>query len=115
MTEDNPSLSIDECIPRHVESNPYEYTTMQLAERKKALLDMSKDYPNLPHSWLEMVYDYWKQTPEQEVQKVINAGEWEGSGKFSKNAGGVLKSMHILDQRDLKPRYVGIRGLDGEM
>ena len=45
-------------LKRHKPENPYKYTNVELAERKKALRDMERDYPNLPFQWLEMVYDY---------------------------------------------------------
>ena len=30
------------CIPRHTPSNPYNYTNVQLAERKKTLKDLAE-------------------------------------------------------------------------
>ena len=70
-------------IPRHKMANHYNYTPLQLAERKKALFDMKKDYPDLPDGWLEMVYDFNEQTPKEEVEQIINEGKWETAGKFS--------------------------------
>ena len=109
-------LSIDEAIPRHVEENPYEYTPLEKAERNKAIKDMAKDYPNLPHSWLEMVYDFWKHTPTERVEEIINKGEWEAPGRFSKAQGGTLDAMEVLDSEPpLKPRFVNVKGLDGDV
>ena len=51
-----------EIIPRHTPSNPYNYNGAQLAERKKTLKDLAEVYPNLPFAWLEMVYDFEKNT-----------------------------------------------------
>ena len=70
-------------IPRHVPENPYNYTKLELAERKKTLKLMEADYPNLPFGWLEMVYDFNKNTPEEEVIKIINEGKFETPGMFS--------------------------------
>jgi len=70
-------------IPRHVPENPFHYTKCQLAEKKKALRDLERDYPNLPFAWLEMMYDWEKNTPPEEVQTIINEGLWEGKGRFS--------------------------------
>jgi len=70
-------------VRRHVPENPYNYTKLELAERKKALIDMHRDYPTLPVSWLEMVYDFNKNTPEDEVNAIINEGRWESPGQFS--------------------------------
>ena len=64
-------LSVAADIPRHQEANPYNYTDLEKAQRKKALIDMKKDYDNIPDKWLEMVYDWWKHTPETEVEQII--------------------------------------------
>ena len=91
------SLAIDEAIPRHVEANPLNYTKLQLAARKKALLDMRKDYPTLPEGWLEMAYDFHENTPKEEIEDIINSGKWDAPGKFSKCSGGTLTCGEILD------------------
>ena len=67
----------------HVPENPYNYTKCQLAERKKALRDLERDYPNLPFGWLEMMYDFEKNTPKEEVEQINNEGLWESPGIFS--------------------------------
>ena len=84
-------------IPRYEPANPYEYTNLEKAERRKALRDMERDYPRLPWAWLEMVYDWHKHMPEHEVKEIINNGLWEGPGKFSE---------------DVKPRHKNVKGLD---
>ena len=68
-------------IPRHQPENPFNYTAVQLAERKKALIDLRRDYPDVPHAWLEMLYDWHKNTPNEEVEKIMNEGLWEGNGR----------------------------------
>ena len=95
MTET--ALSIDEVFPRHKEENPFHYTQLEKAERAKAIRDMAKDYPNLPGAWLDMAYDFWKNTPQKEVEDIINTGKWEKAGRFSNCKGGVLHTMEILD------------------
>ena len=72
-----------EIIPRHTPSNPYNYSGAQLAERKKCLKDLEEVYPNLPFAWLEMVYDFEKNTPREEIQKIIDNKSWEKPGKFT--------------------------------
>ena len=72
-------------LKRHLPENPYNYTNEELAERKKALKDLEKDYPHLPFGWLEMVYDWHKSTDPEEVTKIINEKTWEVPGKFSEN------------------------------
>ena len=85
-------------IPRYKnEENHFNYTNLEKAERSKVLKDMERDYPRLPYAWLEMVYDWHKNTPKEEVDDIINSGKWEGPGQFSKNMGGTLKACEILD------------------
>ena len=111
-------VSIDEVIPRYVEDNPYKYSPLEKAERKKAIRDMARNYPTLPESWLDMVFDFWKHTPEAELIDIINSKRWEGAGRFSKAKGGIIKAMEVLDSVEdlsVKQRYIGVLGLDGEV
>ena len=39
----------EEVIPRHIPDNPYKYSIIQMAERKRALRDLVTDYPTLPY------------------------------------------------------------------
>ena len=94
------SLAIDEAIPRHQPDNPYNYSNLQIAQRKKALLDMKKDYPNIPDGWLEMAYDYHENTPKEEIEEIINTDKWSKPGQFSKTKGGTLVCAEILDPCD---------------
>lgn len=95
------ALAIDEVLPRHVEENPFNYTNVQMAQRKKALLDMKKDYPSLPDGWLEMVYDFHEQTPKEEIETIMNQDKWKAPGMFSKSKGGTLYCAEILDPFDM--------------
>ena len=70
-------------IPRHTPSNPYNYTPAQLAERKKTLKDLAEVYPSLPFAWLEMAYDFEKNTSREEIQRIIHEKLWEKPGKFT--------------------------------
>ena len=70
-------------IPRHVPDNPYNYSPEDLIVRKKALRDLVLDYPTLPVGGLEMAYDFEKNTPQEEIKKIIAEKLWEGPGKFS--------------------------------
>ena len=70
-------------MKRYEPENPYNYTNEELAERKKALKDLEKDYPHLPFGWLEMVYDFHKSTDPEEVTRIINEKTWEVPGKFT--------------------------------
>ena len=77
------SVEIGDEIPRHEPENPYNYTPLQLATRKKALRDLQKDYPSLTYAWLEMVYDWHENTPKEEIERIINNKVFEGKGRFS--------------------------------
>ena len=81
--ECNPMNTADNVIPRHVPDNPYNYSPEDLIVRKKALRDLVLDYPTLPVGWLEMAYDFEKNTPQEEIKKIIADKLWEGPGKFS--------------------------------
>ena len=100
------ALSIDEVFPRHKEENPFHYTQLEKAERVKAIRDMAKDYPNLPGAWLDMAYDFCKNTPKEEMEDIINSGKWEKPGRFSNSKGGVLYTMEILDPPVLKEEVI---------
>ena len=80
---DNLSNEISMCIPRHTPSNPYNYNGAQLAERKKTLKDLAEVYPSLPFAWLEMAYDFEKNTSREEIQRIIHEKLWEKPGKFT--------------------------------
>ena len=80
-------------IPRHQPENHYNYTAVQLAERKKALRDMQRDYPDVPYAWLEMLYDWHKNTPNEKVEKIMNEGLWEGNGRRHPNSDNELKEI----------------------
>ena len=79
-------------IPRHQPENPYGYTNLQLAERKKALKDMEKDYPHLPFGWLEMVYDYVYNEEPEKIKQIINEGKFETPGNYT------LKNVKLTEK-----------------
>ena len=78
------------CIPRHTPSNPYNYTPAQLAERKKTLKDLAEVYPSLPFAWLEMAYDFEKNTSREELQRIIHEKLWEKPGKLTPGRNGMF-------------------------
>ena len=94
------SLAIDEALPRHQPENLMNYSNLDMAKRKKALLDMKKDYPSLPEGWLEMVYDFNEHTPATEIEEIINSDKYSTPGKFSNVTGGTLTCGEILDMID---------------
>ena len=91
------NVNVEQQIPRHQPSNPYNYTNCELAVRKSTLKAMERDYPKLPYGWLEMVYDFCKNTPQEEVDKIINEGLWEGPGKFTSDASSAAHTLNELN------------------
>ena len=86
-----------EIAPRHTPEPIPGYTAVELATRTKHLKDMERDYPNLPYKWIEMIYDWHHSQPAEEVERIVNTGEWEVPGKFSGVQGGVLYTSAIED------------------
>ena len=66
-----------EGIPRYSAENPYEYTKEDLAKRKKALIDIRRDFPKVNEQWAEWLYDVLEHTPQDEIKEIINKGLWE--------------------------------------
>ena len=87
---DNDNDNDNVIIPRHVPSNPYNYSGAQLAERKKTLKDLAEVYPHLPFAWLEMAYDFEKNTSREELQRIIHEKLWEKPGKFTPGRNGMF-------------------------
>jgi NADH:ubiquinone oxidoreductase subunit len=77
-------------IPRHEQKNPFNYTSLELAERKKAIRDATKDYPNVPEGWIEWMYDLIKNIPEEEIKDIINNKKWEDKPKERDAAGTIV-------------------------
>ena len=63
----------------------YQYTPREQAEKDSAIKQMMRDWPDTPGGelWCEWVYDFCKQTPQQEIDRIIDSGEWDRPSKFS--------------------------------
>jgi hypothetical protein len=94
---DTITTKIEDEIPRHQPKNPFNYSKVELAKRKKAVSDAEKDYPNVPGLWIEWMYDLLEQKGEAEVNRIIESGEWEKQTNLDRQYGGTLKSCEILD------------------
>ena len=90
-------------IPRHKMEDPKGYTKVELAARTKHLKELARDYPEVPEGWLEMCYDWHHRTPKEEIERIMESGEWEGNGKFSQEKGGVLQSVVIEEPSNDAP------------
>lgn len=94
LTHSNPD-HVDN-IPRHKSENPFNYTKMQLAHRSKAIKDAEKDYPGIPPTWIEMMYDVVENKSKEEIEEIINSGAWETPAKV-RDIPETLMSGEILD------------------
>jgi len=70
-------------VPKHTPDNPYNYTTLQTASRKKELKQMEVDYPHLPYGFLELIWDFSTFTPKDELDEIITSGRWEVPGNHT--------------------------------
>lgn len=82
-------------LPRHEPENPFNYTQLQLATRKKAISDAVKDFQNIPEGWIEWMYDYIERTPKEEIERIIDNKEWEVAPK-ERQQPGVVNCMEII-------------------
>ena len=69
--------SIEEALPRYQPENPYKYTNVELAKRRKALKDIQKDYPTVNAAWTQWLYDVIESMPEEEVKQIMNKNLWD--------------------------------------
>jgi len=89
-------------LPRAKQSNPYNYTEVQLAKRKRDIKAMKRDFPSVNDGWIEMLYDVIENMPPAEVENIINNKLWEKPSKF-KAEGGVIKGACELLNEDFTP------------
>ena len=91
---------IEDEFPRYEPKNPFNYSNVELAKRKKAIIDAEKDFPNVPTLWIEWMYDLIEQKGEKEVARIINSGEWEKQINKDRQFGGTLKNCEILENEN---------------
>ena len=85
-------------VPRYTKENPYNYTGVQLAQRKAAVTAMIKDYPTVPPMWVEWLYDTMTKKSPEEVEKIINEGLWETPSKFAVAPGGLINTVEVFNE-----------------
>ena len=58
------------------------------AEKDHYIKQMMRDWPDTPGGelWCELVYDLCKQTPQEELDRIMESGEWDRPSKFSPEA-----------------------------
>lgn len=79
-------------IPRQTQTlNSNGLNKLQICRRKYDMKLLKKQYPNLPDTWLEMVWNFVERTPPEEVDKIIESGSWEKPPTNPHSTGGVVK------------------------
>ena len=86
-----------ENIPRHKAENPFNYTDLELAKRKKGIIDAIKDYPHISPAWIEMAYDIVENNDFDELKKKID----ESKPKEREN-GGILNNVTIENKSEFE-------------
>ena len=97
MTDTIITNKIEDEIPRYEEKNPFNYTKVELARRKKAIRDAEKDYPGVPALWIEWMYDLIEQKGEDEIERIIENGEWSKEINEERQFGGTQATCEVLD------------------
>jgi hypothetical protein len=83
---------------KKTEFNGYKYSSVEIAKRQVAIKNMKRDFPNVAHNWVEMIYDVISNMDEKKVEEIINTGVWEKKeSKFSKALGGSFDTCEILE------------------
>lgn len=85
-------------LPKHEPSNPYNYTKVQYAKRTRDIKAMLRDFPTVPPMWAEWLYDVIENTPQDEVEAIINEGKWEVPSKFKEAPGGILNTVEVFNE-----------------
>lgn len=97
MTDNIITKKIEDEIPRYEEKNPFNYTKVELAKRKKAIRDAEKDYPGVPALWIEWMYDLIENKGEKEIERIIESGEWADELNKDREFGGTKVACEVLD------------------
>ena len=70
--------------PTRRQLHGYEYTPAQQAEKDHYMKQLARDWPNVNPLWQEWVYDFCANTPQEELERMMETGEWDKKGsKFS--------------------------------
>ena len=64
-----------------------DYSPGELAEKEAWLKRLALEWPDLTPFHHELVYDYCAKTPQEEIDQIIESGEWEKApSRFSPEA-----------------------------
>jgi hypothetical protein len=85
-------------LPKYIPENPYNYSNLEKAKRKRDIKAMIRDFPTVSPMWVEWIYDVIENMPKEEVDKIVNEGLWEGPSKFSKAQGGLIHTVECFNE-----------------
>ena len=88
-------------IPRNETTlNAKNLSKMDIARRKNDVKELQEKYPQLPSLWLDMLWNFWNEKGEEEVQKIIDSGEWEKPPKHAYAQGGLIKDAITVEEKN---------------
>ena len=73
--------TLTEEFKRAEPSNPFNYSKLDLAKKQQEVNAAIKDYPHIPAFYIEMAYDVVKNTPEDEMNDIIENNLWSNFKK----------------------------------
>ena len=91
--------------PTKRQLNGYKYSPKEEAEKNATIKQMMRDFPQTPGGelWCEWVYDFVKQTPPEELDRMIESGEFDRPSQFSTRANKKLAEQYNSNgTRDLE-------------
>jgi len=65
-------VKVDPSLERHKQSNPKNYTNMELTKKKELVDELEKKFPNIPAVWLDMCFDWLHGKSDDELEKMVN-------------------------------------------
>jgi len=65
-------VKVDPNLERHKQSNPKNYTNMELTKKKELVDELEKKFPNIPAVWLDMCFDWLHGKSDDELEKMVN-------------------------------------------
>jgi len=83
-------------LTRKEPENHFKYTDDELTDKKIALMKMKELWPDVSTYYAELVYDLCKNTPEEEVKKIMERTLNEPS-RFKG-----LETASLLSKKDIK-------------
>ena len=82
----------------------YQYSPKEQAEKDMVIKQMLRDFPNTPGGELmcEWVYDFAKQTPQSELDEIMETSQLDVASKFSPQS--KLASTRAYDRPESRLR-----------